>query len=289
MLQPKYLVTLGEEKLTAENGSNLISIRTYQGIGLPIDSCEITLARGSYTFKKNDPIKVEIGYNDRTQSAFSGLVTAIDQDLYSCRVTGLGYAVNLLRLRLNRVYLDQTAGKIVSSLAQEANVKTKTVEDGIKLPSYVINESSNGYEHILKLADRCNFNVYIDDDQLMFRSPEQGKSTNLYFGKQIIEIKESNFTPLLDGVKIQGESPSSFKGSDTSHWLTKQDVKGEAGGSVIRSMHDPALKDKETAESVAKSKNIKLTCSYGVTVSASLAKSLSSTINFSTSPPKSSS
>jgi hypothetical protein len=265
--KPTFSLNLGSEEFTSEKSSALINLKSFRGIGLPTDGFEINLnGHKKFEFKNDEEAKIEIGYGDKKKVVFKGLITNIDHDLSIVRVSGIGFASKLLRLRLSRVYLNQTVGKIISSIAQEANISIKTISDGINLPSYVIDEATNGFEQILRLAERCNFNVLFDEEKLVVKLPETGKTNNLRFGKEIIDIATFSFLPLFGGAKICGESPSSFKGSDTSHWLTKQDIKGEDGNNVLLSLQDPAIKDKDAAQTVAKSKNAFLSCKYGLTL-----------------------
>ncbi len=266
---PSYSVTIGSQKFDIDSRSGkLVSVRVTLGIGLPTDRCEVLLAHSDgYAFKKGDTVKVELGYDTDLKRVFSGLVEEIERLLSRVRVIALGFAVSLLRLRFNRVYLNQTAGKIVSSIAQEAKVKVRKAADGVNFPTYVIDAATNAYEHVLKLAERCNFDAYFtEDEQLVFKEWGGGKNILLQYGKEIMGVRSLHFSPLYAGTQVYGESPSSMKGSDTSHWLTKQEVKAEAGTKTTFQMEDPAVRDKKTAETVAKAKTSKLGYSFGVAV-----------------------
>lgn len=267
-MRPNYQVALGSEKFSPKNGRDVISIKVIRSIGLPTDSCEVFLVgRKDYSFKRDDQVKVQLGYDEELVPVFSGFVDNIEHGISKARLTALGPTVSLLRLRLDRVFLNQTAGEIVGNLAQEVNVKVKEASDGISLPMYVVDYAANAYEHILRLAERCNFDVYItDDEQLVFKEWNGGKKHSFEYGKEIIRVEKLDFYPLYVGARIYGESPASVKGSDTFHWLTKQEVKGEAGSGVALSIHDPAIKDKETAENVAKAKLNKLEYTFAAVV-----------------------
>jgi len=267
-MRPNYLVNIGSEKFSAENGGDVISIKVIRSIGLPTDSCEVFLVGGKdYSFKRDDEVKVQLGYDEELVPVFSGFVDNIEHGVYKVRLTALGLTVGLLRLRLNRVYLNQTAGKIVSNLAQEVNLTVKEALDGINLPMYVVDDDANAYEHVLRLAERCNFDAYMtDDEQLVFKKWNGGKKHSLEYGKEIIRVEGLDFSPLYVSARIYGESPASVKGSETFHWLTKQEVKGEAGSGKVLSIHDPAIRDKETAETVAKAKLNKLKYTFTAVV-----------------------
>lgn len=256
MMRPSYRLTIGSEEFSMENGSDLISIRVVRSIGLPTDDCEIFLVeKEDYPFKRDDEVKVQLGYDEKLFPVFSGFVDNIEHGIATVRLSALGLAVGLIRLRIERVYLNQTAGGIMGDLAKEANVKVGEASDGISLPIYVVDYSSNAYEHILKLADRCNFDAYVtDDEQLMFKEWDGGRSHSLEYGKEIIRVERLNFSPPFVSTRVYGESPSSVKGSDTFHWFTKQEVKGEAGGGVALSILDSAIKDTVTANTVADAK-----------------------------------
>lgn len=257
---PNYLLNIGSKTFSPENGAELVSIKVQRSVGLPIDSCEVFLVGGkNYSFRRDDSVRVQLGYDDKLLPVFSGFVDNIEQGFSKVRLTGLGPTIALLRLRLNRVFLNQTAGKIVRSLAQEAGVNVGAASEGINLPMYVVDDAANAYEHVLRLAERCNFDVYTTEDaQLVFQEWNGGEQHTLEYAKDIINAKELDMSPLYVGAKIFGESPASFKGSETSHWLTKQEVGGEAGSGAVLSMHDPAIRDKKTAETVAKAKLNKL-------------------------------
>jgi phage protein D len=267
-MRPSYIITVGSEEFSLDNESKVISVRVDRNIGLPTDRCEVCLVGSEdYAFKKNDPMKAQLGYDDEMETVFSGLVENISYEVNKIIVTALGVAAELLRLRFNRIYHNQTAGKIVSDIAKEANVKIKTASDGINFPTYIVDDATNAYEHILKLAERCNFDVYItEDEQLVFKEREDGKNFSILFGQEIIKLSAFDYSPLYTSTNIFGESPSSVKGSDTYHWLTKQDVKGEAGRGAVLWINDPAIRDKKTAETVAKARMEKLQYNFGLAV-----------------------
>jgi phage protein D len=264
-MHPSFLINLGKTELSSEKKSGVVSLRVARSIGLPIDLCEIFLDNTEEHFEKGEALKVQLGYDKKLETVFSGSVVEVEDRLSGVmKITALGPASRLLLLRLNRVYLSQTAGKIVRDLAGEVKLKVKTASDGINLPAFVIDEATNAFEHILKLAERCNFDVYVtEDEELIFKERGGGKNTMLRFGKDIIRYEEFSFSPLYTSAKIYGESPSSIKGTDTSHWLTKQEVKGEAGSGAPLLILDPAVKDKKTAESVAKARMERLKYSKG--------------------------
>jgi len=267
-MRPSYQVDIGSEKFGPENGSDIISIKVIRNIGLPTDSCEVFLVGGKdYPFERDNQARIRLGYDEELEQLFSGFVDNIEHGIATVRVTALGLAINLLRLRLDRVYLNQTAGKITADLAQEADINVGKASDGISLPVYVVDYANNAFEHILRLAERCSFDVYVtDDEELIFQKPSGGKKHTLEYGKEIIKVEEADFSPLFISARVYGESPASVKGSDTSHWLTKQEVKGEAGSGAVLSLHDPVVRDTQTAETVAQARLDRLEYTFAAVV-----------------------
>lgn len=256
MLRPSYSVQIGSSTFSSGDADNVVGLTTARNMGLPIDSSEIRLVSdGKHSFKRGDEVKLKLGYDRDLKPVFTGSVDAIDQEIDGVRLTALGPAAALLRLRLNRLYSSQTAGKIVRNLAQEARVKVKDASDGINLPVYVVDDGANAYQHILRLASLCNFDLYADENgQLIFKAFTPTKTHPLEYGKDIIEVLASDSSAAYVGARVSGESPASFKGSDTHTWLTKQDVRGEAGGAQALSLSIAAVKDRQTAEQVAKAR-----------------------------------
>ena len=270
MLHPNFSIHIGSKTLTPKDGE-IVSVRVKRSMGLPIDSCEVRLATGKdLKFGTKDDVRIKLGYDGQLVPVFAGSLDKIEHEINGMTLTALGPCAALLRLKTNKVYLNQTAGKIIRDLAKEANVKVKEASDGINLPMYVVDNKINAFKHVLKLAQRCNFDVYSDEDRkLIFKEWTPGETHGLVFGKDIVSAKGQDTSPRYASTRIRGESPSSFKGSDTSTWLTKQEVKGEAGGTKdhsVLTVHDPAIRDRKTAEAVAKARLKKIKYSFILTV-----------------------
>lgn len=251
-MHPEYELKIGFETFTSKN-SEVPSLEIRRKMGLPIDSLEVTLvSRKSYSFKKDDDIAVKLGYDSKVVPVFSGLVDEFEIGISKVRLYGAGKSVKLLNMKINRVYQNQTAGDIVRSLSQDAGLKVKDCDDGIKFPYYVIDERYNAYEHLLKIADRCDFDVYITEEgELVFKRYAGKKKHTLEYGKDVIKAEFLNSPKLYQGTAVYGESPSSSKGANTYHWLTKKEVKGSAGSGVLLAIHDVAIKTQDDAGKVS--------------------------------------
>jgi phage protein D len=260
LLRPNYVLEVGSEKFTPDSEEGILSLDLSLRIGLPIDSLKVLLVgRKGLPFVAGDPVKLQLGYDENLVPVFNGLLGDIEHNLSKVKLTAFGYSKRLLDLRLNRVYLNQSAGAIVRDLAWTVKVEIEECEDGITFPMYAIDDSANAYEHIVRLARRCGYDAYITDTgKLVFKYYREEEVHKLEFGKDILRIDAIDRLPPFPGAVVYGESPSSLKGAETYHWLTKREVRGQSGavieidgtlipGIIIR---DPSIRSSETAQSI---------------------------------------
>jgi len=257
MLKPDYSIQIGAEIIEPKVESPLVFLRINIDVDIPADCFEIMFGISSKTskIKKEDDVSIKLGYKGDLKDVFKGTVDNVEPNISGIRVQGYNFATKLLKLRTNQVYENQTAGGIVTNLADKAGLSTEEVSDGIRFPLYFVDDNKNAFEHMSALAERCGFNVYLtSENKVIFKKFESQEPHVFEYGKNIIEINlQEEFSPIT-GVMVQGESPSSFKGADTSHWLTKRQVEGIAGSGTSLLIQDPAIRDKDTAETVAKAK-----------------------------------
>jgi prophage tail gpP-like protein len=254
MLKPAYKIQIGPETFEPAATSEVISVRVSLDMDTPADSFEIEfgVSNRSSRIHEGDDASIQLGYEGHLVDVFKGAVDSVEPGISGIRVTGLNFMSKLLELRVNQVYENQTAGGIVSDLANKAGIRTEEILDGISFPMYVVDDGKNAYEHIRDLAEKCGFDVYMSsENKLVFKKYERREPHVLEYGKDIVQADLNEEKPLVAGVVVQGESPSSFKGADTSHWLTKRQVEGVSGSGAHLLIQDPTVKDKDTAEKVA--------------------------------------
>jgi len=269
MLKPNYKIEIGSETFEPGAQSPVISLQISLDMDIPADSFEVVFGHNSKSskIKEGDAASIQLGYEDSLEDVFKGTVDNVEPGIAEIKVTGLNFAWKLLELRTNQVYESQAAGDIVSDLANKAGVTTEDVSSGLSFPMYVVDDGKNAYEHIRELAEKCGFDVYMtSENKLVFKKYEREEPQALEYGKNIIQAELQEERPIVAGVVVQGESPSSFKGADTSHWLTKRQVEGMAGSGARLLVQDPTMRDKDSAEKVAKARLDTLTRTVSGTV-----------------------
>jgi phage protein D len=257
MLHPSYKLQIASNILEPRTSDNVVSIYVNLSMNMPTDIFEVILRMSdkSLKFKQDDDVSVSLGYDQQHIEVFKGKVNSVKSEVSKLRVISLNSIWKLINQRMNRLYEKQSAGKIVSDLAKVSGVATGDIMDGISFPSYVIDDNKNVYEHIRELAERCGFDVYVtSNNKLTFRKYSRDNVHTFEYGKNVISADGYYYKPEFSSVKVFGESPSSTKGSDTWHWLTKKEVEGVAGSGSAFIITDPVLRDKDTAEKVAKAK-----------------------------------
>jgi phage protein D len=257
MLKPAYKIQIGSETFEPGAKSPIVSLQVSLDMDIPAGSFEIVFGQSSKSskIKEGDLASIQLGYEGDLKDVFKGAVDSVEPRISDIRAAGLNLASKLLELRTNQVYENQTAGGIVSDLASRAGVSTEDVSDGLSFPLYIVDDRKNAYEHIEDLAEKCGFDVYMtNENKLIFKKYERKEPQVLEYGKDIIQANVQEEKPIVAGVVVQGESPSSFKGADTSHWLTKRRVEGMAGSGARLLIQDSTVRDKDTAEKVAKAR-----------------------------------
>lgn len=257
MFDINYKVTIGGDVFQSGKKSALLHLKTHASLRIPANHCCVTLAAvGGTKAKADDTLKVELGYGKSLQVVFTGKVAAIHQGIDQIQVEGLSGFQAMAAAHVNRLFENQKAGDIVRSAAGSLKVKTGTIQGGVKLASYALDNGRSVWEHCHGLAQRAAFDLYADkDDNLVFQKYAPKKPHTLQYGKDILHYSFDPVPNPVEGVTVLGESPvGQGQGKAAVSWLAKKEVKGAAGkkkGHVLK-ITDPAVRDKTTAGAVAK-------------------------------------
>lgn len=227
----------------------------------------------------DDEVKVELGYDDERKVVFTGNVVQLRRALSGVRVVALGKMNRLLTLRTAANYENQTAGSIVRDLISQAGITAGTVDDGPKLPRFVVDQFASAYRYAKDLADRLGYELYTDrEGEVMFHALGAGAGLDAaggalgaaagalagaaglsggegyQYGKHLIEATAERRVLPWGKVAVGGESPMSTQGDTTAHWLTteSESLRGSAGeGDPKRLVLDPLARTKDLADRFA--------------------------------------
>jgi prophage tail gpP-like protein len=257
MLRPAFKLQLGSETYESVKLSPVTAIRVSLDMDIPSDSFEIRIAQqsGNQEISHGDAASISLGYGDQLTDIFKGEVDQVEPGVSGLTVTGLNFVSRLCALRVCQTYENQSSGDIVKDLASRGRVTTEDIANGLRFPSYTIDDNMNAYEHIRELAQKCGFDVYAtNQNKLVFKKYSRSEPHVIEYGKNIIQIDVLKEKPLISSVVVQGESPSSFKGASTYHWFSKRRVEAVSGNGSPYLVQDPTVRDKDTAEKVAQAR-----------------------------------
>lgn len=209
--------------------------------------------------KDGDPIVVELVAGDLEATVFTGEVQHVISDLRHTTVVGTTGVHKLASTRLNGTYDNKSLGQIVKDLAGQCGVTIGIVEDGSQYSYFLADESKPCLDIIRGLAMRDNLDCYFDsDNKLTIKRYEKAKPDHsLHYGIDILDVEQFAMGAWGQGVRVYSESPSSNQGTDTWHWLVKDNAPylAELGDGARRlAIQDGAVRTKASADGLATAK-----------------------------------
>ena len=122
-------------------------------------------------------------------------------------------------------------------------------------PYYAVGAERHLLAHVQALAVRNGFDLYADSDDAVNFSPYGPSGTyTARYGAELLALQQEEVVAGIDGVEVYGESPASLGEGDKAYsWLTKSEVKGNAGqssGNVLR-VQDPSIRNQDAAGTAA--------------------------------------
>jgi phage protein D len=257
MLKPGYNIKLDQDTLSSDGLGALMALDVRCCKNGAADEAIIALGRvPSINPSEGAKVSIELGWDGDVEAVFTGTVEAVESGIGGMEIVCLGNEMKMVRTRSDRAFVNQNAGEVVKALADEANVATATIEDGIDLPFYMAYSSMTFYDHALGLARRCGFDLYTTPEGgLIFASFAVMLADHIYrYGAEILDASIEQGTP-LDSVGVVPESPASSSGAETASWFVKdpsphQVLAGSGAATLLLS--DALLKTKEAADTAAK-------------------------------------
>ena len=205
----------------------------------------------------DDEGTISLGYNDSAaELVFTAMVNDIGSNVHgSQRLSGVNGGVALSRLRINQSYEQQSAGDIVSDLASQAAVDTDTVENGVDLPFYVIDDHYNVYQHIDRLARQSGYIAHFTTEGKLYFGPEQAGQTvqTFSYANDILEVRIQQNNTSASAVTVIGEGAAGAEGQEAWSWLIKDPgaVTAEAGDGNAKLVQDASLRSSEACQIAA--------------------------------------
>lgn len=250
-MRPQFVLHIGGVSSDTASPVGLpVRIVVDRDMDTPADALRILFGQ-AVDIAPGDPVELSLGYDD-LEIAFTGTVTDVRPSLTGAEVRALGGTLALLRLRTSAGYERRDGGAIVSDLADQAGMDTGTIDSGEVLPTYSVDKSASGYAHARALADRFGFELYADRaGKLMFHTPAvQGSAATYTYGRDVLALRGTN-RQAGPQPAVGGESPASGSGENTVHWLTIDELKGQAADGSAALVLDPAARTQDLVDRFA--------------------------------------
>ena len=238
----------------------VLSISVEAGLAPSVDAATVSLLTGELApeYAVDDDGSVSLGYDDSsTDLAFTGKIDSIRYSVAGrSQITATNGGARLSRLRVNQSYEQQKAGDIIKDLTGRVEVDTDTIEDGIDLPFYVVDDRRNAYQHIATLAKKSGLLAFFTTEgKLSVITFADGEPLQTFkYGQDILSLQITDSTPQIGAVSTIGDGAAGSKGADAWGWLVKDpsSVKGSAGdGAANRDFTDSALRSSDAAQTAA--------------------------------------
>ncbi len=264
MLQVNHKISIGSASFQSgaprsgsrKDRTRLVDLRTSASLNIPTNTCRLVLSPpDALNLAPEDPVTVELGYEDKLSKIFTGTVDTVEWNLDRVTIHATSSFQKLLAASFNLLYEKSKAGDIVSDVVGRLGLSSGKVESGIEFPVYVLGDSCSVYEHLRTLGRQCGFDLYADpEDRVVFATYSPAQTHQFEYGANILALAAEAPTAPITGVEIYGESPTSFgQGADAYAWLTKQEVQGKAGDAsgVVKRVADPTARTLEAASQIA--------------------------------------
>ncbi|RKH68279.1 contractile injection system protein, VgrG/Pvc8 family [Corallococcus llansteffanensis] len=235
MARISYEVSVGSLVASSQpqKGTSLLRSLT---CGLTMDGaggwCSLDLVCTGAPPRPGEAAQVSLDAGSGRATVFTGEVLSTRVTPESARVQGVDGLTRLARLEVSEAYEQMSAGSIVRELVRKANLGVGTIEDGPRLPSYLLHQGPSALHYLRRLAEQCGFDLYTDGaGKVHFASPRRGGADHTFaYPKQVLKAELLQVQPSFDSMTVWGEGAASVQGTARGHWLVRDlaSVSGKA-------------------------------------------------------------
>ena len=254
-LKPDYLIRLRRDNLSPAAPGSFTRLEIEAALNGGADSAVVSFGSDLDPMPDlDDPLRIELGWSGERSLVFTGAVVGIEPGLRGWQLRALNPLHRLMRTRASTAFENMTAGKIVTTLANQAGVEPGRIEEGGRTRYWYLN-NQQPYQGCLTLARREGFDLYATEEgKLTFTRFARRKGDHvLPHGRDILRLSVS-FGRQIAGATVVPESPASSSGDETAGWLVKDPSSHAAteGDENVLVVSDPMLRTREAAATAAK-------------------------------------
>lgn len=221
------------------------------------------------TFKLGDEVKILMGIDEAVEM-MTGEITALEPTFGGYSYMDIRGFDRLHKLRFGtyrRSFTEMKDSDVASSIASDAGLSSDA-EDSGTTHQYLFQNNQTNYEFLLERAQRINYELFVNDKQLIFRKSQEDKSPELTLNFDAdLDRFALRLKAITQGSKVevrgwdmkkkeeitvsaeQGSENSKMDGLESGFGLSE----AAFGGSSI-ALVDDALLDAKEGEDLAKAK-----------------------------------
>ncbi|ARU62625.1 hypothetical protein CBW65_17845 [Tumebacillus avium] len=153
------------------------------------------------TFVLGNPVEIKMGYVDKLETLFYGLITNVSYNYPSggnptLTVTGMDYSYVMMRGKGEAAansWEKKMNSDVVKEIAQKYSLSVSNVESTTKVKNKIDRQGQDDYNFIKKLAGETFYEFFVLSKDVYFRKPYQNKTpvTTLVFGKNLKSFSTS--------------------------------------------------------------------------------------------------
>lgn len=148
-LRPGYSLTLGTQRLTEQ----VLALSLSLAAAPQADILHIVLPSAIALDPAPDaPVTLDLDAGVQAGQVFAGAIMQIRHGIDTIRITAMGGAGRLARLRPATTYREVTAGTVIRELAAAAGAQAGRIDDGAALAFYVADPARSALDHVARLA-----------------------------------------------------------------------------------------------------------------------------------------
>jgi len=254
-LKPFAELTVDGNTITV---SPMRAIRVQRRLSGSTDELRFAMALNAGLEISNEAaVSLSMGWGDSGSTVFTGTIQSLEYSLNEVHGIAHGSQKDLVQMRIDETFIDQSAGDVVQALADRAGLEIGTIDTGIQLPKYLAEGSVSLFEHLHTLARICGVDVFTDEDgKINFTKREAFTADFTYqYGINLVDARITQKIPAVSSIEVIPESPASQEGAEASSWFVKssRDISASAGEGNSRRFSNALCTTKEAAETAAKS------------------------------------
>ncbi len=177
-------------------------------------------------FKFGSEIQIQLGYKDRFETVFTGLISSLtyhfeEDNFLDLEVEGYDYLFLMMKNKNFRSWNEMTISDVISDVIQDYPFKDREVERTNISFNQIRQENETDFIFLKKLSKKIGYEFFITEEgKFIFRHLGLNLSPDLIlsFGKELIFFKPTvDLTQVINEVVVKGWNPES-----------KQEVIGKA-------------------------------------------------------------